>query len=109
MSTSFDAVVVGSGAGGSPLACLLCEAGWKVLLVERGRAYQKSDFDRDEIEWCRRDRFVPSPKTDPHTRRSSIRQLPEGRVVRCNVREEEQAGQHQSASRRRIQHARRSG
>ena len=68
--SSFDAVVVGSGAGGSPLACRLCEAGWKVLLVERGRAYQKGDFDRDEIEWCRRDRFVPSPKTDPHTRRS---------------------------------------
>lgn len=68
--SSYDAVVVGSGAGGSPLACRLCEAGWKVLLVERGRAWQKSEFDRDEIEWCRRDRFVPSPKTDPHTRRS---------------------------------------
>jgi len=68
--TTFDAVVIGSGAGGSPLACRLCEAGWKVLLVERGRAYQKTDFDRDEIEWCRRDRFVPSPRTDPHTRRS---------------------------------------
>ncbi|MDP2344983.1 MAG: GMC family oxidoreductase [Deltaproteobacteria bacterium] len=70
MSTLFDAVVVGSGAGGAPLACRLCQAGWKVLLVERGVAYQKGDFDRDEIEWCRRDRFVPSPKTDPHTRRS---------------------------------------
>ena len=40
--SSYDAVVVGSGAGGSPLACRLCEAGWKVLLVERGRAWQKS-------------------------------------------------------------------
>jgi choline dehydrogenase-like flavoprotein len=70
MTTTFDAVVIGSGAGGSPLACRLCEAGWKVLLVERGRAYQRSDFDRDEIEWCRRDRFVPAPRTDPHTRRS---------------------------------------
>ena len=69
MST-FDAVVVGSGAGGAPLACRLCEAGWKVLLVERGKAYQRADFDRDEIEWSRRDRFVPSPRTDPHTRRS---------------------------------------
>ncbi len=68
--TTFDAIVVGSGAGGAPLACRLCEAGWKVLLVERGRAYQKTDFDRDEIEWCRRDRFSPSPKTDPHTRRA---------------------------------------
>ena len=62
MTTTFDAIVVGSGAGGAPLACRLCEAGWKVLLVERGRAYQRGDFDRDEIEWSRRDRFVPSPR-----------------------------------------------
>jgi len=70
MTTTFDAVVVGSGAGGAPVACRLCEAGWRVLLIERGKAYQRTDFDRDEIEWCRRDRFVPSPRTDPHTRRS---------------------------------------
>lgn len=68
--TTFDAVVVGSGAGGSPIACRLCEAGWKVLLIERGRAYVRGDFDRDEIEWSRRDRFLPSPRTDPHTRRN---------------------------------------
>jgi choline dehydrogenase-like flavoprotein len=70
MTATFDAVVIGSGAGGSPVACRLAEAGWKVLLVERGRAHQRGDFDRDEIEWCRRDRFVPAPRTDPHTRRS---------------------------------------
>ncbi len=70
MTTKFDAVVIGSGAGGAPLACRLCEAGWKVLVVERGRAYVRGEFDRDEIEWCRRDRFVPAPRTDPHTRRS---------------------------------------
>ena len=68
--SAFDVVVVGAGAGGAPLACRLCQAGFKVLVVERGKAYQKTDFDRDEIEWCRRDRFVPSPKTDPHTRRN---------------------------------------
>jgi choline dehydrogenase-like flavoprotein len=70
MTTMFDVVVVGSGAGGAPLACRLCEAGYKVLLVERGKAWQRSEFDRDEIEWSRRDRFIPSPRTDPHTRRS---------------------------------------
>ncbi len=70
MTTTFDAIVIGSGAGGAPLACRLCEAGMKVLLVERGRAWQKDEFDRDEIEWSRRDRFIPSPKTDPHTRRN---------------------------------------
>lgn len=68
---TFDVVVVGSGAGGAPVAWRLSSAGYKVLLIERGRAYQRSEFDRDEIEWSRRDRFIPSPQTDPHTRRST--------------------------------------
>lgn len=70
MSDSFDVVVIGSGAGGAPAAERLASAGAKVLVVERGPFYQRDDFDRDEIEWCRRDRFVPSPRTDPHMRRS---------------------------------------
>jgi pyruvate/2-oxoglutarate dehydrogenase complex dihydrolipoamide dehydrogenase (E3) component len=32
----FDAVVIGSGQGGNPLAAALAEHGWKVALVERG-------------------------------------------------------------------------
>ncbi|HEY4222945.1 MAG TPA: GMC family oxidoreductase [Myxococcota bacterium] len=70
--TTFDAVVVGSGAGGAPLACALCEAGYRVLLIERGREVKRADFDRDEIEWCRRDGFVPSPHNDPHMWRSDV-------------------------------------
>lgn len=66
----FDVVVIGSGAGGAPVAERLAASGAKVLVIERGRAYKREDFDRDEIEWCRRDRFVPSPKSDPHTRRN---------------------------------------
>ncbi len=33
---AFDAVVVGSGQGGKPLALALGEAGWRVAVVERG-------------------------------------------------------------------------
>ena len=33
----FDAIVVGAGAGGGIVACLLAEAGHRVLLLERGR------------------------------------------------------------------------
>lgn len=68
--SAFDAVVVGSGAGGAPVAERLAKAGMKVLVVERGRSWKREEYDRDEIEWCRRDRFVPSPRTDPHTRRT---------------------------------------
>jgi choline dehydrogenase-like flavoprotein len=66
----FDVVVIGSGAGGAPVAATLARAGAKVLVVEKGKSYTRDDFDRDEIEWCRRDRFVPSPSEDPHTRRN---------------------------------------
>jgi choline dehydrogenase-like flavoprotein len=67
--TTFDAIVIGSGAGGSPVAQRLCARGMKVLLIERGKRYSKKDFDRDEIEWSRRDKFQPSVNTNPHTRR----------------------------------------
>jgi choline dehydrogenase-like flavoprotein len=63
--------VIGSGAGGAPVAQRLGAAGMNVLVLERGKRWSKNDFaDRDEIEWCRRDRFWPSILTDPHTRRN---------------------------------------
>jgi choline dehydrogenase-like flavoprotein len=36
MSASFDVVIVGSGAGGAPLAALLAEAGQSVCVIEAG-------------------------------------------------------------------------
>ena len=33
---SYDAVVIGSGQGGKPLAIALAKAGWKTAIVERG-------------------------------------------------------------------------
>jgi choline dehydrogenase-like flavoprotein len=57
MREAFDVVVVGSGAGGSPIANRLARAGKSVLVVEKGPllrpSYQtpggRSDFRRDEI------------------------------------------------------------
>lgn len=39
----YDAVVIGAGAGGGVAACVLAEAGKRVLLLERGDAY---DYDQ---------------------------------------------------------------
>lgn len=42
----FDAVVVGSGFGGSVTACRLAEEGMRVCLLERGKAYPPGSFPR---------------------------------------------------------------
>ena len=62
----YDAIVVGSGAGGGPVAQILSEAGMEVLVLEKGPWYTKRDFVHDEIAMSRRDFFVPDPASDPH-------------------------------------------
>src|SRR5437899_6275131 len=39
-----DAIVVGSGFGGAVTACRLSQAGFNVLVLERGRRYEAKDF-----------------------------------------------------------------
>lgn len=45
-NTHYDAVIVGSGFGGSVMAYRLAEAGLKVRLLERGKSYAPGDFAR---------------------------------------------------------------
>lgn len=45
----YDAVVVGSGAGGGVAACVLAEAGFSVLLVERGPWLGTEDLRADHL------------------------------------------------------------
>jgi choline dehydrogenase-like flavoprotein len=54
----FDVIVIGSGAGGAPIACELAKAGKNVLVLEKGplfrtqgedAPYNRSDFKRDEL------------------------------------------------------------
>ena len=47
MSTDFDAVVIGSGFGGAVTAARLAEAGYRVLVLERGRRWEVKDYPRD--------------------------------------------------------------
>ena len=55
MAEHFDAVIVGSGFGGSVMAYRLAEAGLRVCVLERGRAYPPGSFPRSPI--AMRDNF----------------------------------------------------
>lgn len=45
----YDAVVVGSGYGGSVAACRMSMAGIKVCLVEKGRRWEAKDFPTNSL------------------------------------------------------------
>jgi cholesterol oxidase len=47
MKSNYDAVVIGTGFGGSVAACRLAQTGLKVGIIERGRRYPKGSFPRD--------------------------------------------------------------
>lgn len=76
----YDVVVVGSGAGGAPVATVLAEAGARVLVLEKGPRYGVKDFLHDEISICRRDFWVPWVEDDPH-----VLLRPAGRPTRTNA------------------------
>jgi len=48
-----DVVVVGSGAGGAPMAAELAEAGYDVVVVEEGSYYQTRDFTANTTQMVR--------------------------------------------------------
>jgi choline dehydrogenase-like flavoprotein len=66
----YDAVVVGAGAGGGVAACVLAEAGMRVLLVERGRWLKSDELRPDHLRSHRlalgyRSTIEPPPVWNP--------------------------------------------
>ena len=43
----FDAIIIGSGFGGAITACRLAEAGYRVLVLERGRRWDVTTYPRE--------------------------------------------------------------
>jgi choline dehydrogenase-like flavoprotein len=65
MSDQFDVCVIGSGAGGGPVALRLSQAGYRVVVLEKGPWFTEKDFYKDEIACCRRRAYFPDLKAEP--------------------------------------------
>ncbi len=61
-----DVCIIGSGAGGSPIAYELANAGFSVVVLEKGENFAESDFNKDEIAVTRRDMFTPPLSEQKH-------------------------------------------
>jgi len=66
MDRDFDVCVIGSGAGGGPVAWTLARAGYSVLVLEKGPWLKESDFFKDELACCRRPYYTPNLRDEQH-------------------------------------------
>ena len=66
MNDPVDVCIIGSGAGGGPMALELAKAGFKVVVLEKGKHHKRDEFVHDEIMMSRRNFFVPYPWDEPH-------------------------------------------
>lgn len=66
MTTDFDVCVIGSGAGGGPVAYTLAKAGYSVVVLEKGPWFKEHDFTKDEIACCRRPTYTPDLRDEQH-------------------------------------------
>jgi len=62
----YDVCIIGSGAGGSPIAYELSNAGFNVVVLEKGKYYKEEDFSKDELAVSRRDMFTPNLQDEFH-------------------------------------------
>ncbi len=64
--TDYDVCIIGSGAGGSPVAYTLAEAGYSVVVLEKGPWLTEKDYFKDELACCRRSVYTPQLKDERH-------------------------------------------
>jgi choline dehydrogenase-like flavoprotein len=62
----YDICIVGSGAGASPIAYELSNAGYKVVVLEKGDYLKEENFSKDEIAISTRDLYTPKLKDEQH-------------------------------------------
>ena len=89
---SFDVIVIGSGFGGAITSCRLAEKGYKVLVLERGRRWDKTTFpsvtDRDWL-WDQHDPINCQGWLDlrsfPHMRMAQGAGVGGGSLIYANI------------------------
>lgn len=62
----YDVCIIGSGAGGAPIAYELSRAGFNVVVLEKGKYYKEEDFSKDELSIARREIFKPKLSDEFH-------------------------------------------
>ncbi len=66
-----DVVIIGAGASGAAAAKVLCEAGMKVVALEKGPWRRKESFGGDELANINRYNLWPDPMLNPRTWRET--------------------------------------
>lgn len=86
-SEEVDICIVGSGAGGGPMAFELSRAGASVVVLEKGPWYTEKDFTHDEIASSRRDMWKPFASEEAHLLKTpshpKARKISEGFIANC--------------------------
>ncbi len=62
----YDVCIIGSGAGGGPVALTLAKAGYSVVVLEKGPWFSEKDFYKDELACCRRSVYTPKLSEEQH-------------------------------------------
>ena len=65
MSVDYDVCVIGSGAGAGPIALTLTEAGYSVVVLEKGPWFSEDDFFKDELACCLRKVYTSNMRKEP--------------------------------------------
>lgn len=63
---NYDICIVGSGAGASPIAYRLAQAGAKVLVLEKGPWLTEKEFFKDELTVSLHDAYNPKLENEQH-------------------------------------------
>lgn len=61
----YDICVIGSGAGGGPIAFEAAHAGRSVVVLEKGPWFREADFFKDELACCHRRPFRSNHRDEP--------------------------------------------